>query len=75
MPSGQRSFVLLARHSGKHYPNPQPTDFRVPDIVKFVVGEPYAHCSKLDPPMSALGQKRTFHWSAPLMVDNFRRRF
>jgi hypothetical protein len=59
MPSGRRSFVLLARHSGKQYPNPQPTDFRVPNIVKFVVGEPYVHCSKLDPPMSALGQKQT----------------
>ena len=27
------------------------------------------------PPMSALGQKRTLQWSAPLMVDRFRRRF
>ena len=27
--------------------------------MKFVLGEPYVHCSKLDPPMSALGQKRT----------------
>ena len=27
--------------------------------MKFVVGEPYVHCSKFDPPMSALRQKRT----------------
>jgi hypothetical protein len=26
--------------------------------MKFVVGEPYVHRSKLDPPMSPLGQKR-----------------
>jgi len=25
--------------------------------------------------MSALGQKQTLEWSAPLMVDRFRRRF
>jgi len=25
--------------------------------------------------MSALGQKRTLQWSAPLLVDRFRRRF
>jgi hypothetical protein len=33
------------------------------------------HGSNFEPLMSALGQKQTFEWSAPMMVDNFRRRF
>jgi hypothetical protein len=31
--------------------------------------------SNPEPPMSALGHKRTWRWSAPLLVDSFRRRF
>ena len=30
--------------------------------MKFVVGEPYVHRSKLDPPMSALGHSRPSHF-------------
>ena len=33
------------------------------------------HGSNPEPLMSALGQKQTSEWSAPLMVDRFRRRF
>jgi hypothetical protein len=34
--------------------------------MKVVVGEPYVHCSKFDPPMSALGQKQTSEQVRPM---------
>jgi hypothetical protein len=79
---------LLLRASGKR-PCGQPTDYgnklpppHVPSSPRrehpigsalLLGGVTWSRLGRV--PMSAMGQKRTSRWSAPLMVDNFRRRF
>src|SRR6516164_558293 len=43
--------------------------------VVFGQGSGAVHRSKNSPHMSALAHKQTSRWSAPLIVDGFRRRF